>query len=81
MEANALLTWKRRQLTEETKYISHIVLFIFTYDRNTSIMMRLKVNYLAIAMPIKVCLILNYLIIAPPILTCSTGWNFQASLT
>ena len=50
---------------------------INTYDRNTSIMMRLEVNYLVIATHIIVCLILNYLIIAPPTLKCSTSWIVQ----
>ena len=34
-----------------------------TYDHNTSIMMRLEVNYLMIATHIMLCLILNYLLI------------------
>ena len=54
---------------------------INTYDRNTSIMMRLKVNYLGIFPPIMVCHILNYLIIAPRTLKCSTAWIVQASVT
>jgi len=56
---------------------------INTYDRNTSITMRLEVNYLNIAMDIMLCLTLNCLIIAPPTLKCSTSknWKIQASVT
>ena len=43
--------------------------------------MRLKVNYLVLAPPIMLSLILNYLIIAPPTLKYSTGWIVQASVT
>jgi len=43
-----------------------LFLFIFTYGRDTSIMMRLEVNYLDIV---------------PPTLKCSTGWNIQAGVT
>ena len=57
---------KRRQLTEATVYIYSLLFLIFTYGRDTSIMMRHEVNYLDIA---------------PPTLKCSTGWNIQASVT
>ncbi len=54
---------------------------IGAYDRNTSIMMRLEVNYLVIPPHIMLILILNYLIIAQPTLKCSRRWIVQASLT
>ena len=57
-----------------------IAFIYFTYDRNTTIMMRFKVNYLVIVPPIMVCLILNYLLIAPPKLKCSTPWITQTSV-
>jgi len=44
---------------------------INTYVRNTSIMMRLEVNYLVIATHIMLSLI------APPSLKCSTRWIVQ----
>ena len=54
---------------------------IGAYDRNTSIMMRLEVNYLVIPPQILLILILNYRIIAQPTLKCSTDWMFHDSLT
>ena len=68
--------WIRMRLPEEMEYAYCFYLF-FTYDHNTSIMMRLKLNYLNIAMHIMICLILNYLIIAPQKLQCSTSWIVQ----
>ena len=58
---NALVIGNGRQHTEDAYYLTHIA-----YDRNTSILMRLEVNYL---------------IIAPPKLKCSTGMDIQASVT
>ena len=58
---NALVGGNGKQNTDDAQYITPIV-----YDRNTSITMRLEVNYL---------------VIAPPKLKYSTAWIFQASVT
>ena len=58
---NALVGGNGKQETHEAYYIKPIV-----YDRNTSITMRLEVNYL---------------VIAPQKLKCSTAWIVQASVT
>ncbi len=72
MDQNALVGANRIRL---------LLLFIYTYDRNTSIMIRLELNYLVLAPHIMLSLILNYLIIAPQTLKCSTAWIVQASVT
>ena len=58
---NALVGGNGRHNTDDAYYITPIA-----NDRNTSIMMRLEVNYLGIA---------------SPTLKCSTAWIVQASVT
>ena len=57
---NARVGGNGRHNTDDDYYITPIA-----YDRNTSILMRLEVNYL---------------VIAPPTFKCSTAWIVQASV-
>ncbi len=60
LSKNALVIGNGRQHTEDAYYLTHIV-----YDRNTSITMRLEVNYL---------------VIAPTTLKYITAWIVEASV-